>query len=50
VRKKLQKMKGDCFETRYMGNGLRAVQELMMYLSQDPEKLDKASKGFFNVS
>jgi hypothetical protein len=29
---------------------IRAVQELMVYLHQDPEKLDKASKGFFNVS
>ena len=27
-----------------------AVQELMVYLHQEPEKLDKASKGFFNVS
>jgi hypothetical protein len=29
---------------------LRAVQELMVYLHQDPEKLDKTSKGFFNIS
>jgi hypothetical protein len=29
---------------------LRAVQELMLYLQQDPEKLDKSSKGFFNIS
>jgi hypothetical protein len=29
---------------------LGAVQELMEYLHQDPAKLDKASKGFFNVS
>jgi hypothetical protein len=29
---------------------IRAVQELMVYLHQDPEKLDKTSKGFFNVS
>jgi hypothetical protein len=29
---------------------LRAVSELMEYLNQDPSKLDRASKGFFNVS
>jgi hypothetical protein len=29
---------------------LGAVQELMTYLHQDPAKLDKGSKGFFNVS
>jgi len=27
----------------------RAVSELMEYLNQDPSKLDRASKGFFNV-
>jgi hypothetical protein len=29
---------------------LRAVSELMEYLNQDPSKLDRGSKGFFNVS
>lgn len=29
---------------------LKAVQELMEYLNQDPSKLNTASKGFFNVS
>jgi hypothetical protein len=29
---------------------LGAVEELMTYLHQDPAKLDKGSKGFFNVS
>jgi hypothetical protein len=29
---------------------LQAVSELMEYLNQDPSKLDRASKGFFNVS
>jgi hypothetical protein len=29
---------------------LRAVSALMEYLNQDPSKLDRASKGFFNVS